>query len=217
MKVEIRSIESIYPYEKNPRVNDDAVDAVARSIREYGFRQPIVIDAEGVIICGHTRYKAALRLGMSEVPVHVVKDLPPEKIRAYRIADNKTHDIAHWDDDALRQEIEALLRGNIIGEDLGFLPEELDELLREIEEEIEISSEPAFQQGVQVEPEDEFIVIVCKKGMEETHEEIRKLLNLSVVRRGGYKPGKAHDITEPQRVLTSGQFMEVLNAYRCSK
>jgi ParB-like nuclease domain len=77
MKVELWSISRVKPYEKNPRINDDAVDAVAASIREFGFRQPIVVDADGVIICGHTRYKAAHKLGLDKVPVHVAKDLTP--------------------------------------------------------------------------------------------------------------------------------------------
>ena len=91
--IELRSIESIRPYEKNPRQNDDAVDAVAASLKEFGFRQPIVVDADGVIVCGHTRYKAAQQLGLTKVPVHVAKDLTAEQIKAYRIADNKTSDL----------------------------------------------------------------------------------------------------------------------------
>ncbi|MBL9118594.1 MAG: ParB N-terminal domain-containing protein, partial [Phycisphaerae bacterium] len=81
MRVELRPIESVRPYERNPRINDAAVDAVVHSIREYGFRQPIVVDAEGVVVCGHTRLKAAVRLGLSKVPVHVAKDLTPEQVR----------------------------------------------------------------------------------------------------------------------------------------
>ena len=88
MKVEQRAISTIRPYEANPRVNDPAVDAVARSIEEFGFRQPIVVDEEGVIVVGHTRLKAAAKLGLAMVPVHVAKDLTPEQRRAYRIADN---------------------------------------------------------------------------------------------------------------------------------
>ena len=97
MKIELRKLSDIKPYPGNPRQNDAAVDAVAASIKEFGFRQPIVVDSEGVIICGHTRYKAAQKLGLEKVPVHVAKDLPPEQIRAYRIADNKTADLAAWD------------------------------------------------------------------------------------------------------------------------
>src|ERR1700730_12542265 len=83
--VERPPIGKIRPYENNPRVNDQAVDAVAASIREFGFRQPIVVDADGVIIVGHVRYKAALKLGLKNVPIHVAKDLTPEQIKAYRI------------------------------------------------------------------------------------------------------------------------------------
>ena len=79
------------PYPNNPRVNDDAV---AASIREFGFRQPIVVDADGVIICGHTRWKVAQKLGLEKVPVHVAKDLSPEQIKAHRIADNQTASLA---------------------------------------------------------------------------------------------------------------------------
>ena len=71
MKIELRNLSEIKPYPGNPRINDDAVAAVATSIREFGFRQPIVVDAEGVIICGHTRWKAAQKLGLEKVPVHV--------------------------------------------------------------------------------------------------------------------------------------------------
>ena|SRR5205807_500530 len=90
MHVELRPLASIRPYERNPRVNDQAVDAVAASIREFGFRQPIVVDEDGVIVVGHTRYKAALKLGLENVPVHVATGLTPAQIKAYRIADNQT-------------------------------------------------------------------------------------------------------------------------------
>ena len=83
--IEIRSIKDIRPYDNNPRINDDAVDAVAASLKEFGFRQPIVIDGDGIIVCGHTRYKAAQQLGLTKVPVHVATDLSPQQIKAYRI------------------------------------------------------------------------------------------------------------------------------------
>jgi len=121
------TIDDVKPYEKNPRQNDGAVDAVAASIREFGFRQPIVVDADGVIICGHTRFKAAQRLGLAKVPVHVATDLTPEQIRAYRIADNKTGELATWDMELLPLEI-AELRGLDI--DLGLLGFDADELAK---------------------------------------------------------------------------------------
>ena len=75
MKVELKPIDDIKPYESNPRINDSAVDAVAASLTEFGFRQPIVADTDGVIIVGHTRWKAAKKLGLAKVPVHVATDL----------------------------------------------------------------------------------------------------------------------------------------------
>jgi DNA modification methylase len=84
-------LSQIKPFENNPRINDPAVDAVARSIKEFGFRQPIVVDEQGVIVVGHTRFKAAQKLGMTEVPVHVAVGLTPAQAKAYRIADNQTN------------------------------------------------------------------------------------------------------------------------------
>src|SRR5258708_17215919 len=101
MLVEMRPIASIRPYENNPRLNDAAVDAVAASIRAFGFRQPIVVDEDGVIVVGHTRYKAALTLGLATVPVHVAVGLTPAQLKAYRIADNQTARLSEWDDDKL--------------------------------------------------------------------------------------------------------------------
>src|SRR5215472_769404 len=97
MHVETRPLSSIKPYENNPRVNDCAVDAVAASIKEFGFRQPIVVDEQDVIIVGHTRYKAALKLGLEMVPVHVAVGLTPAQAKAYRIADNQTATMSQWD------------------------------------------------------------------------------------------------------------------------
>src|SRR3979411_3011406 len=91
MEIEMRPVGSIQPYDNNPRDNDHAVDAVVASIRNFGFRQPRVVDEDGVIIVGHTRYKAALKLGLKEVPVHVAVGLTPAQTRAYRIAHNQTH------------------------------------------------------------------------------------------------------------------------------
>jgi len=105
MKIELRPLRDITPYENNPRVNDQAVDAVAASLREFGFRQPIVVDTGGVIVCGHTRYKAALKLGLEKAPVHVAKDLTPAQIKAYRIADNKSGELAEWDMELLPIEL----------------------------------------------------------------------------------------------------------------
>lgn len=105
MKVLQRPIREITPYEKNPRNNDGAVEAVAASIREFGWQQPIVVDKDGVIIAGHTRYKAAKKMGLKDVPVVVAENLTEEQVRAYRLADNKTGEIAGWDFSALEEEL----------------------------------------------------------------------------------------------------------------
>ena len=90
MKILEMKIEDVVPYDNNPRLNEDAVDAVAESITNYGFKVPIVVDKDNVIICGHTRRLAALKLGLKVVPVIVAADLPPEKVKAFRLDDNKT-------------------------------------------------------------------------------------------------------------------------------
>ena len=105
------------------------MEAVAKSIREFGFRQPIVVDAEGVIICGHTRWKAAQQLGLEKAPVHVAKDLTPAKIKAYRIADNKSGEIAEWNYDLLPIELADLQGMDFDLDLLGFSRDELATLL----------------------------------------------------------------------------------------
>jgi len=129
MKITLTAISEIKPYPNNPRLNDDAVDAVAESIRQFGFRQPIVVDGENVIICGHTRYKAAMKLGLEKVPVHVAKDLTPEQIKAFRIADNKTGELAEWNYDLLPIELGELQSLDFDLGMLGFNQEELAKLL----------------------------------------------------------------------------------------
>ena len=121
MNIELRPLANIKPYEKNPRINNAAVEAVARSIRDFGFRQPIVIDGDGVIVVGHTRWKAAKKLGLDKVPVHVARELTPEQARAYRIADNKTGDLATWDLELLPDELAELQALDVDLSLLGFV------------------------------------------------------------------------------------------------
>lgn len=118
MKVEAKSIDEIKPYENNPRDNDDAVDAVANSIKEFGWQQPIVVDKDNVIIVGHTRYKAAKKLGMDKVPVVVASKLTPEQVKAYRLADNKVGELADWNLPKLNIELDDI--NDIDMSDFGF-------------------------------------------------------------------------------------------------
>lgn len=118
MKVKEVEISKVIPYENNPRKNDEAVKYVANSIKEFGFKQPIVCDADGVIIAGHTRYKAAQSLGLKTVPVVYADDLTAEQVQAYRLADNKVAEFAEWDFDLLGEELDGLL--NIDMGEFGF-------------------------------------------------------------------------------------------------
>lgn len=129
MNIQYLPIGDVRPYDRNPRFNDQAVDAVARSISEYGFLNPIVVDSENVIICGHTRYRAALLLKLAEVPVLIADKLTPDQVKAYRIADNKTSEFATWNYDALIVEIQELQDAGRDVSILGFANDVLEELL----------------------------------------------------------------------------------------
>lgn len=147
MQVKTVSIDQIKPYENNPRNNDDAVDAVANSIKEFGWQQPIVVDNGGVIIAGHTRYKAAKRLKLKEVPIVVADNLTEEQVNAYRLADNKSGELSTWDDDELQEELDKIL--DIDMTDFGFdLETELedDEVIDDDYEE-EVPEEPKSKLG----------------------------------------------------------------------
>lgn len=137
MKIEQWDIDRVRPYERNPRRNDKAVQAVAESIREFGFRQPIVVDSGGVIVVGHTRYKAALKLGLKTVPVHVAADLTPQQARGYRLADNRTAENAEWDVDLLPIELGELRDEGFDLKLAGFSDKELAEYLREFDTDLD--------------------------------------------------------------------------------
>jgi len=141
MKVIELAPSQLKPYENNPRQNDDAVGVVIRSIKEFGFRQPIVVDQDYVIIVGHTRYKAALKMGLKMVPVVIIDDLDPMKVKAYRLADNRTHELSNWDFPLLKDELESLDTGEIDLEMTGWLQSEIEELMTKYGDEFEPVSE----------------------------------------------------------------------------
>jgi ParB-like chromosome segregation protein Spo0J len=128
MDVRTVPIDAVTPYERNPRKNLQAVGKVATSLREFGWRQPIVVDENMVVVVGHTRLLAAKSLGMTEVPVHVAVGLPPEKVRAYRLADNRTGEEAEWDDELLALEITELDLTGFDAKLAGFDDDELAKL-----------------------------------------------------------------------------------------
>lgn len=108
IQIVYKRVDELREYENNPRNNDNAVEAVAASIQLAGFKVPMVIDVDGVIVAGHTRLKAAKRLGMTEVPCIIADDLTEEQIRAFRLADNKVSELAGWNFDKLDDEMEIL-------------------------------------------------------------------------------------------------------------
>jgi ParB-like chromosome segregation protein Spo0J len=108
MNIVERKLEDVRPYEKNPRRNDDAVQYVAESIKQFGFKVPLVIDNDGVIIAGHTRWKAAKKLGLKTVPCIIADDLTEEQVKAFRLADNKVAEMAGWDFALLEEELQLI-------------------------------------------------------------------------------------------------------------
>ena len=130
MTIVMKNIAVIKPYENNPRHNESAIDAVASSIKEFGWKQPLVIDKDNVIVVGHTRWLAAKKLGLNEVPCLIASDLTDEQIAAYRLADNKTNELATWDFEKLKTELESI--SDIDMSQFGF--EELEASLDDVKD-----------------------------------------------------------------------------------
>ena len=132
MKIEIADITSIKPYENNPRkLSEKAIEKVAMSLKEYGFRQPIVVDKDRVIVAGHTRFRASKKLGLKQVPISIIDNLTEEQINAYRIADNRTAEESEWDSELLKMEIKELEAKDFKLDLLGFNEDQLNDILFE--------------------------------------------------------------------------------------
>lgn len=130
MQIVYKNVDELIPYVNNPRINDHAVDAVASSIKNFGFKVPIIIDAKNEIVAGHTRLKAAKKLGMKEVPAIVADDLTDEQVRAFRLADNKVAEFSEWDMDLLMVELDDI---DIDMKEFGFEDLRFDEAVEEDE------------------------------------------------------------------------------------
>lgn len=151
MNIVEKQISEIKPYEKNPRRNEKAIDLVVNSIKEFGFKQPIVIDENNVIICGHTRYQASKKLQMKELPCIIADDLTDEQIKAFRLADNKVSEFSEWDMELLNDELLDLdLDMDMFG--FGF---EDDEKIKEPKERDDLSDKVAETYEVIIECADE--------------------------------------------------------------
>ena len=139
MQIVYKKIEDIKPYPNNPRFNDEAVEYVKNSIKEFGFKVPMIIDKNNEIVAGHTRYKASLELGLKEIPCIVADDLTDEQIKAFRLADNKVSEKSQWNFDLLEEELNDIL--NIDMSEFDFKPEELEEIERDdLSEKIDIKN-----------------------------------------------------------------------------
>lgn len=146
MNIIEKSITEVKPYEKNPRKNDQSVDKVANSIKEFGFKVPIVVDKNNIIVCGHTRYKAAKKLGLSVVPCVVADDLTEEQIKAYRLADNKVGEDSLWDMDLLSEELGDILDLDMTEFGFELLEDEPEEVVED-DFEAELPEEPKAKLG----------------------------------------------------------------------
>lgn len=147
MNIIEKRVKDLKPYEKNPRKNDDAVQYVANSIKEFGFRVPIVIDSNNTIVCGHTRWKASKLLNMETVPCVVADDLTEEQIKAFRIADNKVSEMAGWDFPMLDAELAEIEMLDM--EDFGFANFNHDDI------------DDFFEKADHIEKEEQPHVITC--------------------------------------------------------
>lgn len=140
--IEAAPIDSITPYERNPRRNAATIAKTAASIREFGWRQPIVVDEQRIVIVGHARLAAARSLGLTHVPVHVAVGLSPMQAKAYRLADNRTADESTWNDELLALELDDLAGGDF---DLALTGFDANEIMRAIDDAVATGIDPAAE------------------------------------------------------------------------
>lgn len=191
MKIEKVAIDSIKQYKNNPRKNDDAVDVVADSIEEFGFQNPIIIDSHNIIIAGNTRHKAAMKLGLTEVPILRAENLTDAQVKAFRIMDNKSSEYASWDWDLLRGEFEALRDLDFNIELTGFTKEarEIIDLPENLEEVPDVDLEGAIKRFNNV-------IVIIGMQCDEHEVAIRDFLNLPSNR----------------KTMKSTEFMEIIKS-----
>ena len=177
MNIVYKKVTDLVPYENNPRNNEEAVDYVANSIKEFGFKVPVVVDKDNIVVAGHTRLKACEKLGITEVPCIVAEDLTEDQIKAFRIADNKVSEYATWDEEKLSKELSnIMLDMTEFGDDLFTDDEEMDVKLDD-EEDNPYSQETHVPQ---YEPTGDFVDIMDLVDDEKTNELIREIKDSNV-------------------------------------
>lgn len=192
MNVKQLPIKDITPYANNPRNNARSLPKVKASIKEFGFKQPIVVDKENVIIVGHTRYQASLDLGLKKVPVVVASDLTNAQVKAYRIADNRVAQDSEWDIDLLKLELGEIDKSNIASDITGFSKAEIESLnldtvnvtggLTEISNESE-NNEDTIYEGVADELSDDYVNINFTMKLSE-RKKVFNIINLIKTKEG---------------------------------
>lgn len=211
MEIINKRVEELIPYENNPRDNDNAVEYVANSIKEFGFKVPIVIDKNNTIVAGHTRYKASLELGLEEVPCIVADDLNEEQIKAFRLADNKVGEQASWNFELLEEELNSIIDINM--DNFGFISQELEEVVEELENlyttkinipKYEITGEePDFNEMVDKNKVNELIDAIEKSDITEEQKEFLKIAATRhyVFNYGNIAEYYAHQDKEMQKIM----------------
>ena len=147
MQIVYKKVNELIPYENNPRINDEAVEYVKNSIKEFGFKVPIIIDKNNVIIAGHTRLKSSLELGLKEVPCIIADDLTEEQIKAFRLADNKVSEKSQWDFSKLDEELDSIL--------------DIDMSMFDFENINDINLDDYFEENIKEEEKEEIKTIIC--------------------------------------------------------
>lgn len=206
LKIVNKNVNELVNYENNPRDNDGAVDAVASSIKEFGFKVPVIIDKNNVIVCGHTRVKACKKLGIAEVPCIIADDLTDEQIKAFRLADNKTSELATWDSDKLFEELKQI---DLDMEQFGF--DELEEQLDKQVEEDNFDPDEPLPENPYSQLQDIYLLkdhrLMC--GDSTVKDDVDKLMD-----------GKAADLIEVDppyncNIGTKGKQYKELGGYEC--
>jgi ParB-like chromosome segregation protein Spo0J len=212
-KIQIESVdlEKLIPYARNARTHSaDQVAQIAASIKEFGFTNPVLIDETGSIIAGHGRVLAARKLGLVEVPTIKLDYLNETQKKAYIIADNKLALNAGWDERMLGLEVKEIEEAGFDLSLMGFSEKELNELLAfaDDDDDLETSDDENLPQAIQMEPPREYAVIMCNDS--EEWERLKIALNLTPVRRGGYRAGSPFDAVGTQRVVLAANVLPML-------
>ena len=178
MKIVYLALDEIKPYENNPRNNKEAIKHVARSIKEYGFRVPLVLDKKHVIITGHTRYFAAKKLGLEEIPCIIAADMPKDKVKAFRLADNKVAEYSEWDETLLKQELQMLTELGFELGSTGFNDFELMEIMEDIKpEKFDKSEFGEYGENAESKLKSFNCILVCMTEADQRY--LKKLLRVS--------------------------------------